>query len=56
MTIKEWHKGHFVVMEQLCVLIAVVISRISTGDKMAERYAHIVPMPVSWSSYYPGVM
>lgn len=30
----------FVVTGHLCILVAVATSRIPTGDKVAERYAH----------------
>lgn len=30
----------------LCILVAVVPSRVPTGDKTAEGYAHSVPVPL----------
>ena len=54
-TVRGSTRDIFVVMEQLCRLIAA-ISWISTGDKMTEWYAHTVPVPVSWSWCCTGAL
>lgn len=54
-TVKSSRRDLFVVMEPLCILVAVVIPCIFTGDKITERYAHLVPRPVSWSCCHARV-